>query len=118
MQTPEMILLMVSLDFNVISTTFFNLYLSGDKTRYLWGLYKNNNTYKRISHSENFDINESGARDILIFHHLLFRILCIMRIADEKSKHKENPENKVFSGHVALFDIRFEFFCKKNLLSL
>lgn len=55
------------------------LHLSAGRIQEHWKLYKNKNTYKRISHPENFDffINESGERDVLMFYHLPFRILKI-----------------------------------------
>ena len=58
---------------------FINLHLSAGRTKDHWELYKNKNTYKRISHPENFDffINPAGERDILMFYHLPFRILKI-----------------------------------------
>ena len=58
---------------------FIDLHLSAGRTQEHWELYKNKNTYKRISHPENFDffINESGERDVLMFYHLPFRILKI-----------------------------------------
>lgn len=58
---------------------FIDLHLSASRTQEHWELYKNRNTYKRISHLENFDffINESGERDVLMFYHLPFRILKI-----------------------------------------
>ena len=58
---------------------FIDLHLSAGRTQDHWELYKNKNTYKRISHPENFDffINESGERDVLMFYHLPFRILKI-----------------------------------------
>ena len=58
---------------------FINLHLSAGRTKNHWELYKNKNTYKRISHPENFDffINPAGERDVLMFYHLPFRILKI-----------------------------------------
>ena len=58
---------------------FINLHLSAGRTKDHWELYKNKNTYKRISHPENFDffINPAGERDVLMFYHLPFRILKI-----------------------------------------
>ena len=58
---------------------FINLHLSAGRTKDHWELYKNKNTYKRISHPENFDffINSAGERDVLMFYHLPFRILKI-----------------------------------------
>ena len=58
---------------------FINLHLSAGRTKDHWELYKNKNTYKRISHPENFDffINSAGERDALMFYHLPFRILRI-----------------------------------------
>ena len=58
---------------------FINLHLSAGRTKDHWELYKNKNTYKRISHPENFDffINPAGKRDVLMFCHLPFRILKI-----------------------------------------
>lgn len=58
---------------------FINLHLSAGRTKDHWELYKNKNTYKRISHPENFDffINPVGERDVLMFYHLPFRILKI-----------------------------------------
>ena len=51
---------------------FINLHLSAGRTKDHWELYKNKNTYKRISHPENFDffINPAGERDVLMFYHL------------------------------------------------
>ena len=58
---------------------FINQHLSAGRTKDHWELYKNKNTYKRISHPENFDffINPAGERDVLMFYHLPFRILKI-----------------------------------------
>ena len=58
---------------------FIDLHLSAGRTKNHWELYKNKNTYKRISHPENFDffINPACERDVLMFYHLPFRILKI-----------------------------------------
>ena len=58
---------------------FIDLHLSAGRTQEHWELYKNKNTYKHISHPENFDffINESGEHDVLMFYQLPFRILKI-----------------------------------------
>lgn len=58
---------------------FIDLHLSAGRTKDHWELYKDKNTYKRISHPENFDyfITTAGERDVLMFYHLPFRILKI-----------------------------------------
>ena len=56
-----------------------DLHLSAGRTQEHWQLYKEKNTYKRISHPVNFDyfIAPDGFRDIYTFYHLPFRILKI-----------------------------------------
>lgn len=56
-----------------------NLHISAGRSQEHWELYKDKNTYKRISHPENFDffLTPDGSRDIYRFYHLPFRIIKI-----------------------------------------
>lgn len=56
-----------------------DLHLSAGRSQEHWQKYNEKNTYKRISHPENFDyfIAPDGKRDIYMFYHLPFRILKI-----------------------------------------
>lgn len=78
---------------------FINLHLSAGRTKDHWELYKNKNTYKRISHPENFDffINPAGERDVLMFYHLPFRILKIKLSEDTYETILTNLPAKTFS---------------------
>ena len=53
-----------------------DLHLSAGRTQEHWQLYRDKNSYKRISHPENFDyfFAPDGTRDIYSFYHLPFRI--------------------------------------------
>lgn len=78
---------------------FINLHLSAGRTKDHWELYKNKNTYKRISHPENFDffINPAGERDVLMFYHLPFRILKIKLSEDTYETIITNLPAETFS---------------------
>ena len=78
---------------------FINLHLSAGRTKDHWELYKNKNTYKRISHPENFDffINPAGERDVLMFYHLPFRILKIKLSEDTYETILTNLPAETFS---------------------
>lgn len=78
---------------------FINLHLSAGRTKDHWELYKNKNTYKRISHPENFDffINPTGERDVLMFYHLPFRILKIKLSEDTYETIITNLPAETFS---------------------
>lgn len=58
---------------------YIDLHLSAGRTQEHLQMYKDKNTYKRISHPENFDFftTSDGVRDIYMFYHLPFRILKI-----------------------------------------
>ena len=78
---------------------FINLHLSAGRTKDHWKLYKNKNTYKRISHPENFDffINPTGERNVLMFYHLPFRILKIKLSEDTYETILTNLPAETFS---------------------
>lgn len=78
---------------------FINLHLSAGRTKDHRELYKNKNTYKRISHPENFDffINPAGERDVLMFYHLPFRILKIKLSEDTYETIITNLPAETFS---------------------
>lgn len=58
---------------------FIDLHLTAGRTKEHWQLYKNKNSYKRISHPEKFDyfVAPDGTRDIYKLYHLPFRIIKI-----------------------------------------